>query len=267
MKVICLHDKNQIESFLRRNTFLNIYSIGDLDDYFWRFTTWYASAENAEIKAIAMVYSGLRQATLLALGDDEIPFLEELLRSIIRLLPKSFYSHLSLGLANILETQYKLESHGKHLKMALNDVSTLASVDTHEVVLLSRKDLGELESFYARVYPGHSFEASMLDTKQHYGIRGPNGLISTAGVHVYSKEYKVAALANIATNPDYRGKGYAKAVIAGLCKNLLPTVEHIGLNVKADNEPAIRCYKSLGFESIGSYEESVTELDIMKLTS
>ena len=35
----------------------------------------------------------------------------------------------------------------------------------------------------------------------------------------------------------------------------LKTVEHVGLNVKADNRPAIACYQKLGFEIVGAYEE------------
>ncbi len=35
MKTVCLHAKDQIEAFLRRHTFLRLYSIGDLDDFFW----------------------------------------------------------------------------------------------------------------------------------------------------------------------------------------------------------------------------------------
>ncbi len=261
MRTICLHNKNQIELFLRRNTFVNIYSIGDLDDYFWRSTTWYALAEGEKIKAIVLMYSGLKQPTLLALCDDDaIPYLQELLDSIIYLLPKTFYCHLSLGLADSLQTHYKVESHGKHYKMALNDASSLTHIDTSQVVPLSKEDLGELQRFYTKAYPSHSFEPSMLDTKQCLGIKGENGLISVAGVHVYSERYKVTALANIATDPDYRRHGYGKAVIAGLCKQVQGHVDHIGLNVKSINMPALRCYESLGFEVIGSYEELIAEL-------
>ena len=44
-RTICLHDKGQIEAFLRRNVFLHSYSVGDLDDRFWPHTTWYALAD------------------------------------------------------------------------------------------------------------------------------------------------------------------------------------------------------------------------------
>ena len=46
-----------------------------------------------------------------------------------------------------------------------------------------------------------------------------------------------------------------KAVTAKLCLSLLETVDHIGLNVQMDNGVAIRCYRELGFEVIGSHGE------------
>ena len=74
-----------------------------------------------------------------------------------------------------------------------------------------------------------------------------------------SPRYRVAALGNIATHPKYRGKGYGTAVTAKLCGSLLREVDHIGLNVKADNKSAIRCYEKLGFEVVCSYGEYEVE--------
>lgn len=71
----------------------------------------------------------------------------------------------------------------------------------------------------------------------------------------YSPTYRVAALGNITTDPDFRGRGYASPVVAALCRDLLRTVEHIGLNVKADNLAAIRCYRALGFDRCSQYGE------------
>jgi predicted GNAT family acetyltransferase len=103
-------------------------------------------------------------------------------------------------------------------------------------------------------------DKDMLETKQYYGIRRFGELVSVAGVHVYSRRYRVAALGNVTTHPDYRGRGYGRIVTARVCQSLLRDIEHIGLNVKADNISAIKCYERLGFEVINSYGEFEVEL-------
>jgi GNAT superfamily N-acetyltransferase len=256
MKAVCLHDKGRIETFLRRNVFLNIYSIGDLDDFFWPYTTWYALTNAAGIQAIALIYTGGSTPCLHALAeDDKIIYTEELLSCLIPILPRRFYAHLSLGLESILAEYYSLRPHGEHYKMAFTDKSLLSNVDTSQVVDLSMSHLSEIISFFKKAYPGNYFEPRMLETNQYYGIRESSELISIAGVHVYSRRYKVAALGNITTHPNYRGGGYGTTVTAKVCKSLLREIDHIGLNVKADNTSAIRCYEKLGFEVVDSYGE------------
>jgi predicted GNAT family acetyltransferase len=93
------------------------------------------------------------------------------------------------------------------------------------------------------------------ETKQYYGVKEDGRLVSVAGVHVYSPRYGVAALGNVATRPAWRGRGLAKRATARLCQSRLEHVPHIGANVKADNLPAIACYRRLGFETIASYGE------------
>ena len=146
--------------------------------------------------------------------------------------------------------------------MALTDKSLLSNFDTSGVEGLSMSHLSEIISLFKKAYPGNFFETRMLETKQYYGIRQSSELVSAAGVHVYSRRYKVAALGNITTHPDYRGKGYGTTVTAKVCKSLLHNIDHIGLNVKVDNISAIKCYEKLGFEIFDSYGEFDVELKL-----
>lgn len=257
-KAICLHDKKEIESFLRRNVYLHIYSIGDLDDFFWPYTTWYAIKENEEIRAITLLYSGRSFPVLLALSKSKS--MEQLIQSILDFLPGRFHAHLSPVAEAVLEQKYEMKPQGKHYKMALSDKSLLNNVDCSQVVRLKSEDLDEVLQLYKDGYPGNWFDARMLQTKQYFGIRRDGRLVSVAGVHVYSERYEVAALGNIVTHPDYRGNGLGKSVVARLCRSLSETVEHIGLNVKSDNEIAISMYKGLGFEIVSCYWEYMAEL-------
>lgn len=252
MKLVSIHDKDEIEARLRRNTYLHLYSIGDLDDFFWKHTTWYGTDQGEPPPVL--LYSGSERPVLLALADESLTQSQELLRLASPLLPRRFYAHLSEGLIEILNEEYEIHSHGMHYKMGLTKQELLGKIDTTEVIQLQKSDLNDLEAFYNRSYPGNWFDARMLETG-YYGIRRGGELVSAAGVHVYSAVYKVAALGNIATHPEWRGQGLGTRVSARLCQELLKSVNHIGLNVKANNRAAIASYEKLGFEKIASYQE------------
>lgn len=256
MPVVSLHDKDIIEQFLRRNTPIHLYELGDLDDFFWPYTTWYALKEEGQIEQITLLYTGQVLPVLLAISDHR-EAMRRLLELLLPILPRRFYAHLSGDLANVFVRDYRMQSQGLHYKMALVDPSHLRFVDTSEVIALSTKDLHELQSLYHDSYPVNSFDPRMLETGHYYGIRRNDRLVAVAGVHVYSPRYKVGVLGNVTTHPDYRGQGLAKAVCAKLCVELLKTIDAVGLNVKADNASAIAAYRSLGFEMAGKYEEGL----------
>ena len=102
MGVIYLHDKSRIEAFLRTDVYLHIYSIGDLDDFFWPDTTWYGWEERGEIQAVALLYTASPVPTLLALSDQQ-DVIWELVRSIFNVLPERFEAHLSPRVAEAVE--------------------------------------------------------------------------------------------------------------------------------------------------------------------
>jgi ribosomal protein S18 acetylase RimI-like enzyme len=256
MPVISLHDKDAIEHYLRRNTPIHLYELGDLDDFFWPYTSWYALEEAGQINELALLYTGLELPTLLAITENP-PGMRRLLELLLPVLPGRFYAHLSEDLASVLAGVYRVDSHGLHYKMALVDPLRLETVDTSEAIALSTADVDELRALYRVSYPDNWFDPRMLETGFYYGIRRDARLVAVAGVHVYSPRYKVGVIGNVTTHPDYRGQGLAKTVCAKLCVELLKTADSIGLNVKADNISAIAAYKRLGFEVIGEFEECV----------
>lgn len=256
MQVISLHNKDAIERILRRNTSIHLYELGDLDDFFWPYTTWYALEEEGRISELVLLYAGLQLPVLLAITDN-MAAMRDLLQSLLPILPRRFYAHLSGDLAKDLTGIYQFDSYGPHYKMALVDPSRLELVDTSGVIPLLVTDVDELQALYHVSYPVNSFDPRMLETGYYYGIRREGMLVAVAGVHVYSPRYKVGVLGNVTTHPDYRGRGLAKTVCAKLCVELLKTMDDIGLNVKADNAGAIAVYKSLGFEVVGEYEEGL----------
>src|SRR6185369_5254192 len=120
---------------------------------------------------------------------------------------RRFYAHLTDGVADVLADDYRLQPHGQFHKMALADPARLAAVDGSEAVALTTADVDEVLALYAAGYPGNWFVPRMLQTGGYFGIRRSAALLSVAGVHVYSQRYRVAALGNVATRPEFRGQG------------------------------------------------------------
>ena len=71
----------------------------------------------------------------------------------------------------------------------------------------------------------------------------------------------VGEILEVHVAPEHRGRGYGTRVTAHLCRQLVPHADPIGLNVKADNEAAIRCYRNLGFKSHAIYGEYMVEAE------
>jgi ribosomal protein S18 acetylase RimI-like enzyme len=259
MPVVRLTLPEQIEPVLRRNVFLHVYALGDLDPVFWPFTTWFGLEVAGDIQAILLLYSAFDPPTLMALGDPPFDDLRELLRSARPLLPARLYAHLSPGCREALEPLAKADSRGPHLKMALVEPA-LDVPGTDRVERMTHADVPALKDLYAVGYPGSWFAPRQIDTGHYYGLRANGELVSAAGCHVYSPTQKVTALGNIVTHPAHRGRGHAAAVTARLSVEVMKTVDHVGLNVKADNVMAVRCYERLGFRAVAEYEEVGVEL-------
>ena len=256
-----LHDRREIEQFLRKDIFLNIYGIGDLDDFFWPCTCWFGHRSGGKVDSVALLYTGMKLPTLIVMSEDIFPE-KALLESIAHLLPDPVYCHLSPGLEAALESSHKLESHGRFYRMALLDREALFKADCHNTVQLNEGDLEELLDFYRQSYPGNWFDPRMLETGKYFCIRDDGNIVSAGGIHVYSPEYRVGTLGNIATHPVFRGRGLGSAVTAMVCRSLLETVDHVGLNVRADNTAAVSCYEKLGFRTIASYGEFMAEVTV-----
>lgn len=252
MPLRAVHDRDELADLLGRDPALHTYELGDLDDFFWPYTIWYRLGDQ-----VALLYHGTGAPTLIALAPPATADgLAELLRGLVPLLPRRLYAHLSPGASAALADGFDVASAGAHRKLALTDPARLAAAPAAGGVL-TRADLPQAAAFYAAAYPDNWFDPRMVDTGHYIGIRREGELLAVAGVHVWSPVYRVAALGNVATHPRARRKGLARAAVAAVCARLRPTVEHITLNVRADNHEALALYAGLGFTAVAAYEECV----------
>ena len=261
MELVETRDRSGIERFLRRDTASQLYALADLDDVFWPETTWFAAIERGGYVAVALLLGKLREPILYAVcppGDAHTHVLLEFLRPR---LPGRFFVNLGLGLEALFRSDHDFADEGEHLKYALADTAKLDAVDTSATRLLEPREHEELRAFYreeayaADEADSRFLEPYMIERWPCVIVRERGRIVCAAGVHVLSDRYRVAALGNVATNPQWRGRGLARTASARLCRELAPRVEQIGLNVHADNAPGIRCYEALGFRPVRRYLE------------
>jgi ribosomal protein S18 acetylase RimI-like enzyme len=133
------------------------------------------------------------------------------------------------------------------IRMAWTGGSTRVS---DRVTRLGAKDVVAIERLYADgESAGESpdfFYPSMVTDGVFFGVYKGEELIAAAGTHLVSREEGAAAIGNVYVRRDRRGGGLGRAVTAAVIHELAG-IETIGLNVRADNDAAIRVYESLGF--------------------
>lgn len=244
------HDRVELAELLRRDPYLYAYQLGDLDDFYWPYTSWYRLGDS-----LALLYHGGGTPVLLAL-DRSPAALTELLTGLLPLLPRHFDAHLSPGGEAVLARSYPVRSLGPHLRMALTDPDQLARVAPGGEVL-TPADVPELSAFYRTAYPDNWFDPRMVETGHYVGVRRGGDLLAVAGVHVWSPRYRVSALGNVTTHPTARGQGLATTAVAALCRRLLKTVDTVTLNVATENTAGVKLYDRLGFTPVAEFAEYV----------
>lgn len=254
-KVVVLHTKTEIEKFALQNPYLHLFELGDLDDYYWPHTIWYGWQVADQLQQLALIYTRPAIPVLLAYAEEPIEAMRDFLRVLVPLLPERLYAHLSLNTVDVLADTYQIEPRGLYQKMGLIEPERLSQVNTSDVKTLTEADKDALHMLYDAAHPENFFDPRTLAHELYMGMYQHGMLVSAAGLHVYSPARRIAALGNVATHPAYRKQGLSTRVCASLCHKLLTDgITLIGLNVAADNTPAVSVYSQLGFTSTAEYE-------------
>jgi RimJ/RimL family protein N-acetyltransferase len=170
-------------------------------------------------------------------------------------LPRRFVITGPRGLADRL-SRHAVRWSRWYDKLALRHPELLPP-PSDEVVTLDGSHLVALQGLYGTdPDAGDFFHPALLDTGFYLGVLRDGEVLASAGIHVIDRRNGVAAIGNVATNPDHRGRGLARLVTGTLCHHLLAVVEHVGLNVSEGNLAAAALYRRLGFVPVLPYEEA-----------
>ncbi len=249
MNTRVLTNKAEILAYLESDRDYAAYAIGDLDDGFFEQCVWHVAQENGAIRALALVYAGFDPPVLFLMGSSNGaaallggPVQPEHAMPMVRAEHLAALGQYYRWGANDLVEMWRMA-------LAIPRFSPVSFSLLSPLCLrqLEAQDAGRLFALYA-LGGGDAFTLAQLAQGVFYGVEIEGQLVAAAGTHLVSAAYSVAAVGNVMTHPDYRGRGYATAATSAVCAELARRgLASIVLNVGQHNAPAARVYEKLGF--------------------
>jgi ribosomal protein S18 acetylase RimI-like enzyme len=249
-------ERDLLKALLGRDPVTCAYMLGDLDEAYSDFCTWYGVDGADGLEGVLLAYDALSVPVLISYGQSGA--IEAIIARFWHDLPGRALVHLQPHHVAAVDQVFGTEGLVPMLRMGLDARDFRPSQgDASAVEQLSHRDTGEIIELYTH-YPDNFFEPAQLDSGHYYGIRVDDRLVSVAGVHVLSHEASVATLGNIVTHPDSRGRGLSTVCTSHLCARLISEgVGTLALNVKRENRSAVRVYEKLGFRYHSTYLEGL----------
>ena len=242
-------DQGLIRAFLDRDRIFAAYALADLEDRRDGRARWGIARSNGEVVSLVLEYGGPSPQPLFIAGRDD--GVEAVLREVIR--PSITYLAYLPASQQAVASRYRIEPGPPMVRMWL-DKSTFQPAADPGVEPLSASDAGELNRLY-RLGFGSWLAPQAIAEGVYYGLRVNRRLVAAAGTHVIGRKAGIAVVGNVLTQPEYRGRGYARATTAAVTAHLLEFCDHVVLNVRADNPPALSAYKRLGYAEHVRFEE------------
>ena len=244
-----VEDPSELLDLLEADREAHLYALGDLEEPYWSHSHWFRRGD----AAVGLISTGGGWATGYAMSrlapTETLALFAEVQD---RLTPHSWVTG-ALGLHDTVSQVRSCRTIGPHWRMILDEPRLIE----HDLAIteLGASDVEALSELHS-AEPGRAFWlVGMLSANPFVGLWEGERLLASAGCHVASERYGVAAIGAVFTHPDVRGRGLGAAVTSELLRRLHGRFETIGLNVEVGNKPAIRIYDRLGFRQAFQYEE------------
>jgi GNAT superfamily N-acetyltransferase len=242
-------DRDLIRTFLDRDRIYAAYALADLEDRESARSRWAIARAGDEVVSLVLEYGGPSPQPLFIAGRDD--GIEAILRDVVK--PSIAYVACLPANQAAVESRYRLEPGPQMVRMWVDRSTFRPAVDAGIEVLTSG-DAGELNRLY-RLGFGSWLPPQAINEGIYRGIRVNGRLVAAAGTHVIGKRAGIAVVGNVLTQPEYRGRGYAQATTSAVTAHLLEFCDHVVLNVRSDNPPALNAYRRLGYAEHVRFEE------------
>jgi ribosomal protein S18 acetylase RimI-like enzyme len=140
---------------------------------------------------------------------------------------------------------WSVEFKGAGVQMVATDALRTDIAPRTDIVELGAVDAAEMVELVARTEPG-PFAARTYLFGGYLGIRDEGALIAMAGERLRPSGF--AEISAVCTDPAYRRKGLAAALVRAVASNIRRRGEVPFLHTAQTNVNAIRLYEALGFE-------------------
>jgi ribosomal protein S18 acetylase RimI-like enzyme len=150
---------------------------------------------------------------------------------------------------------WQLLRDGALLQMICPTLPVTPSI-ADSIVALQPADYSEMVALATLTEPG-PFREHTADLGGFVGIRVDGRLAAMAGQRMSPAGF--AEISAVCTHPDFRGRGYAKALVAEVSRNIHASGRIPFLTSFAVNEGAIRVYRQVGFEARRGFELAVVK--------
>ena len=242
-------DRALLRAFLERDRIFAAYALADLEDADPGRSRWGIARAGDEVVSLVLEYGGPSPQPLFVSGRED--GIEAILRDVIK--PSIAYLACLPASVRAVETRYRLE-HGPQMVRMWVDRQSFRPAFDPGVEALASGDSGELNRLY-RLGFGSWLPPQAISEGIYRGIRVNGRLVAAAGTHVIGRRAKIAVVGNVLTQPEFRGRGYAQATTAAVTAQLLEFCDHVVLNVRSDNPPALNAYRRLGYAEHIRFEE------------
>jgi ribosomal protein S18 acetylase RimI-like enzyme len=240
MEVVELTDKSQILAYLETDRLYAAYAVGDLEPDLFIHCEWFGAERDGRLRALVLHYSGLSFPIVFLMGDAD--GLQTILEDALYV-EQAFFTCRQEHLG-VMQGYYEWEPVPMW-RMVLQPERFQPVGGA--CVPLTRDHVEQLTRLYA-CGEGNAFDPKQMPRGAFHGVFEQDRLVTVAGTHLISPTYGVAAVGNIFTHPDFRGRGYATVATSAVVTELQGRgIRDIVLNVDQRNRPAISIYERLGF--------------------